>query len=83
MNLEGHELYVINSHWLFDLTTFTGYRTYKNRNGDLTKIIKAFKVRYKSGDDCKFSKYIEDIPLGVLKKSKNVIKAHFKKIEAN
>ena len=82
MNLKGHELYVINSHWLFDLTTYTGYRTSKNRKGELNSIVKAYKVKYnQETKECKFTKFITEIPLGTLRKSRNIIKHHLESVK--
>jgi len=79
MNLDGHQLYIISNDWLFDLTTFTGYRTTKNSEGKLSSITKAYSVsKQDSSNNFTFCKDIKDIPMGVLRKTLNIINTHYK-----
>lgn len=83
INLEGHELFVINDHWLFDLTTFTGYMTSKNKDGKLVSIRKAYKIIEVSNKDYTYDVYktnieVNKIPIGVIRKTYRIIEDHYK-----
>lgn len=78
MNFDGHDICKINSNWIFDLTTFTGYKIH-TKNGIISKAEKAFKIR----DDnqkikFKFTYYLDRVPIGVLRKSTKVIENYYK-----
>ena len=78
MKFEGHELYQINRNWVFDLTEFIGYRTRTNKKNKLVEYTKAFRIKDENRDGkCVCIKYIDSIPVGVLRKSKEVIKAYY------
>ena len=79
MKFDGHEIYRINRNWIFDLTEFTGYRTKTNKKSKLLEYTKAFKIRdNKHNCNFQYTKYIDAIPVGIMRKSEEVIKAYYK-----
>lgn len=78
MDFSGHLCYVICDGWLFDVTTFIGYKI-KQEDEKITDAIKAFKIIDKNGDlNLKYTRYIDNIPLAVFRKSREVIKKYYK-----
>lgn len=84
MSFDGHDLYIINNNWSFDLTTFTGYRTWKNRKGQITAIKEAFKIIDRDRDGkFNYNRLIEPIPMGILRKSEDIINNYYSKALVN
>ena len=78
MNFDGHEIYKINRNWIFDLTTFTGYKV-KIHKDKIVNFDKAFVIKDQNkGETFELIKYRYDIPLGIIRKSKEVIKNYYK-----
>ena len=78
MNFEGHDLYTINNNWVFDMTTFTCYRTYRDKKGNLTKVIKAIDVEINKDDETRFIRYVDRVPLGVMRKITKLIDSYMR-----
>lgn len=80
MPFEGHEFFKINNNWVFDKTEFIGYKIQVDRKTDtILKYEKAFKVQDKEQTcNFKYTKYINNIPLGILRKSEDIIRAYYK-----
>lgn len=80
MYFEGHEIYKINNNWVFDLTEHVGYKIKINRHGKIKEYSKAFKLvdENKQGLEFKCVKYLDGIPLGIVNKSLEVIKAYYR-----
>lgn len=78
----GHQLYIIGEEWVFDLTEFIGYKVKKNGD-NIESFNKAFSI-VKSPDHSDFHfKREETIPLGVMRKSKNIIENYLKEAMIN
>ena len=74
MDLDGHRIYKINRNWVFDADTNCGYKVIFESG-----IVKDFMLAYEVVDihgRNKYIKYLNEIPIGVLRKSVNVVKAH-------
>ena len=84
MELSEHELYIISKTWLFDLTTFTGYQVETDKDGKPVRGIKAFRIE-DTNRDCNFknTRFISNIPLGVIRKAQNVIRNYYKEALIN
>lgn len=82
MVFDGHRLYKIGNHWVFDLTEFVGYKV-KWKDDEIESFSKAFTVT-KSSDNktYEFSK-IETIPVGIMKKAKKIIEEYLKEAMIN
>ena len=79
MNIKGHELCVINTKWTFDLTDFVGYKTTIDKKTGKTLYTKAFRIR-DNNRQCRFkyTRYINEIPIGILNKSEQFITNRYK-----
>lgn len=80
LNLDGHDLFIINSHWLFDLTTFIGYRTWKNKEGKLTDIKEAYRIIDNSSESNReyiYTTSLDNIPVGVIRKTYKIIDNYY------
>lgn len=79
MSFEGHQIFKVNKHWIFDLTEFIGYKVHLNKSGEPIKFDKAFRV-LDEDKDCNFNyaKYVDKIPVGVLRKTEELIKKYYK-----
>lgn len=74
---EGHKMYKIGSEWVFDLTEFIGYKV-KVEDGIVLDYKEAYIVYYdKDSNTYEFKKFM-DVPLGVLRKTRNIIEYYFK-----
>ena len=77
MEFKGHQFYLINKTWVFDLTTFIGYKVTLQGNRVENKT-KAFIVyRDKSSGVYDFSDIIE-VPIQVKRKVIEIIKRYRK-----
>lgn len=78
MKFEGHEIIKINRNWIFDLTEFIGYKVWTHKD-QIVKYKKAFRIRDPKNDG-KFdiTKYIDTVPLGVIRKSQEVIRNYYR-----
>lgn len=78
MEFEGHDLYKIDTNWLFDLTTFIGYHVDLDKSGRVVNYTKAFIASYKNETQSySFDKYI-DIPTRIMRKAVNIIQNYRK-----
>ena len=75
MQFKGHQMYRIDDHWVFDMTTFIGYKveTAGINNDTVTSYSKAFVVS--RSDDTSaytFDKMVK-VPIKILRKTVNII----------
>lgn len=72
MAFEGHEFKKLEDNWVFDMTTFTGYKV--KLNGDkVVKYTKAYIAKFNSeSDEVEFFTFIP-VSIAVLRKTINVI----------
>ncbi len=76
MEFKGHTLYKIDNNWVFDLTTFIGYKVDLNDSGDVKRYQKAFIAVFKKENySYTFDKIIH-VPIRVLRRVINVIQAY-------
>jgi len=73
LTFSGHDIIVINNNWALDITTFTGYRTYRFKTGDIRDYKKALKVYIHKDGSCNYKKYMDYIPVGVMRKIEVII----------
>ena len=79
---EGHRLYKIGNDWVFDLTEFIGYRI-TSINGEVKSYDTAFRVRLDSDNmHYSFERYTT-IPVGVMRKTKEIIENYMKEAMIN
>jgi hypothetical protein len=77
LKFEGHELCKIDDAWVFDLTTFIGYKTVVD-NGVVTDYTKAFIViRNKDTGEYFFDKLI-NVPVKIQKIAVKIIERYRK-----
>lgn len=77
-NFQGHEFVKINKFWVFDKTTFIGYKV-TIKNGEISSYTEAFSVsRDKDTGDYEFTRLMEGIPLKVMRDTLSIIKAYRK-----
>ena len=76
MVFDGHQLVKIDSEWIFDMTTFIGYKVSIDEAGQVDEYSKAFiAIRDKKTGDYSFDKLM-DIPVRILRKTVNIIQKY-------
>jgi hypothetical protein len=80
---EGHDIYKINRNWIFDLTTFRGYKI-RTKKEKIIECTEAFRLKNigKPGE-LEFTRVIESVPLGVLRKSEDIVREYYKEALVN
>lgn len=77
MNFDGHQMIKINRNWIFDCTTYIGYKVTTNKKASkLLSYEKAFSILVDKSNKLHYHKYIESIPAGVIRKTNLVVEAH-------
>ena len=72
----GHDLVIINSDWMIDLTTFIGYSTELDKKGNLKSVDRAFSINKESKDNysrLRYNYYRNGVPFGVVRKVDRLI----------
>lgn len=76
MIFDGHQLVKIGDDWVFDMTTFIGYKVSIDGAGQVDTYSKAFiAIRDKHTGDYSFDKLM-DIPIRVLRSTVNIIQKY-------
>jgi hypothetical protein len=77
-NFEGHQCYKIDTTWMLDLTTFTGYKIFFDKNNNPVDAVPAFQIVYDPDSGLlRKEKFIKDIPIGVMRKCENIIHGYY------
>ena len=75
---KGHEFITINKFWVFDKTTFIGYKI-TIKNGEISSYTEAFKVvGTEDGKDYRVIHIIDHVPIGVMRKAVSLIRSYRK-----
>lgn len=79
MKFLGHQMYTIYKNWLFDLTTFTGYKlTFENNK--IISYEKAFSLQdIDNNGKFEVTKFIDNIPVGIIRKSQVIVGIYYKR----
>lgn len=80
MEFEGHDLYKIDSEWVFDLTTFIGYHV--TLSSEYPSIVKGYTKAFitvfdKDSGSYSFEK-LTDIPMRIMRKVVDLIQKYRK-----
>lgn len=69
---KGHQLVkLVNDHWVFDITDYTGYKVSINKSGEATSYKEAFRA-YRDDDEICIEKTIP-VPIKIIKETMIVI----------
>lgn len=77
MDFNGHQLFKIDRNWLFDLTTFVGYRVSLNGN-KVTDFSKAFTVGLDDRSNSFRFNRVASTPVRVMRKVIDLIQRYLK-----
>lgn len=79
----GHRLVKVgNGDWIFDITTFKGYKVKKKSNDDIDNFESVFRVETNSQNEVIFTRF-EYVPIKVMRETKEIIQERFKDTEIN
>ena len=77
MNIDTTSLYRIGTGWVFDISTYTGYRVERegrSGRGKVKSFTEAFKL--KTVNSTVDIEYVIDSPIGVIRKAIHIVELH-------